>query len=66
MRDGTVGAVRALVVSVAGMCVCVVSAAAQTPRTAWGDPDLQGLWTNSTRSDAHDPQNGLVVRGGSA
>jgi hypothetical protein len=23
-------------------------AAAQSPRTPWGDPDLQGTWSNAT------------------
>ena len=55
VRDGTVGVVRSLVGVVGGMCFCAVSATAQTPRTAWGDPDLQGLWTNSTRTPLERP-----------
>ena len=35
-------AIAAAIVTLAG----VVPAAAQTPRTPWGDPDLQGNYTN--------------------
>ena len=29
----------------------------QTPRTSWGVPDLQGLWTNSTRTPFERPDS---------
>ena len=34
---------------------CVVLAQAPQPRTAWGHPDLQGLWTNSTITPLERP-----------
>src|SRR5687768_12924451 len=40
--------------AVAGVALTVATLAAQAParpaapRTPWGDPDLQGLWTNAT------------------
>ena len=48
----------AVVVGIAG--VGVVSLEAQssaTPRTAWGDPDLQGLWTNTTTTPMERPDD---------
>ena len=36
----------------------VASVAAQeAPRTAWGDPDLQGVWTNRTTTPLERPDN---------
>ena len=32
------------------VCVTAAAASAQTPRTPWGDPDLQGAYTNSDES----------------
>ena len=34
-----------------------VSVAGQAPRTPWGDPDLQGLWTNSTTTPLERPDD---------
>ena len=41
-----------------------VTVAGQTPRTPWGDPDLQGVWTNwdETPFQAPDPANRERVR----
>jgi hypothetical protein len=38
--------------AVATACVLVIRLSAQTvmPRTPWGDPDLQGTYTNSNES----------------
>ena len=33
------------------------SVAGQAPRTPWGDPDLQGLWTNSTTTPLERPDD---------
>ena len=30
---------------------------AQTPRTPWGDPDLQGTWSNATLTPLQRPAN---------
>src|SRR6185503_10509758 len=49
--------------TVAGVSLAVVSAIAQSPaprsvpRTPWGDPDLQGLWTNATVTPFERPAN---------
>ena len=49
--------------TVAGVSLAVVSAIAQAPaprsvpRTPWGDPDLQGLWTNATVTPFERPAN---------
>jgi hypothetical protein len=43
---------------VAGLLAAVVSASAQNsqaPRTAWGDPDLQGFWSNATLTPQQRP-----------
>ena len=50
-----------LVVAVA-MALAPVGAAAQAgnssaPRTPWGDPDLQGLWTNTTTTPLERPDD---------
>ena len=34
-----------------------VSVAGQAPRTPWGDPDLQGLWTNTTTTPLERPDD---------
>jgi hypothetical protein len=46
------------VIVVAAAVLAVQPAAAQrykTPRTPWGDPDLQGLWTNQTSTPLERP-----------
>jgi hypothetical protein len=48
---------------VGGVAMAVAALAAQTParsaapRTPWGDPDLQGLWTNATITPFERPTN---------
>ena len=43
-------------IAVAVFCTLVPALAfAQTPRTAWGDPDLQGAWTNTTTTPLQRP-----------
>jgi len=43
-------------VSVAIPLMLVLSAAqSQTPRTSWGDPDLQGRWSNATLTPLQRP-----------
>ena len=46
-------------VLIATVALTVVLAAAgaeaQTPRTSWGDPDLQGLWSNATLTPLQRP-----------
>ena len=37
--------------------VLPASALGQTPRTAWGDPDLQGTWTNTTTTPLQRPDD---------
>ena len=37
------------------MFTLISIAAAQTPRTPWGDPDLQGLWSNATLTPLQRP-----------
>ena len=38
--------------------VAVQPVAAQTPpRTPWGDPNLQGVWTNTTLTPLERPEN---------
>jgi hypothetical protein len=44
--------------AVIGVLLAVASAAAQgprAPRTAWGDPDLQGFWSNATLTPLQRP-----------
>jgi hypothetical protein len=47
----------------AGMCLAAATVLAQPPsprvplRTPWGDPDLQGLWTNATITPFERPAN---------
>ena len=49
--------------TVAGVSLAVATAIAQAPaprsvpRTPWGDPDLQGLWTNATVTPFERPAN---------
>ena len=48
---------RVLVVAVVGLVAVPVSAAAQeAPRTAWGDPDLQGVWDFRTLTPLERPE----------
>jgi len=43
-------ALRSVIVAAAGLALLAGPAAAQVPRTPWGDPDLQGAYTNSNES----------------
>ena len=56
MRSGTLGARRVLGATVGAVFLAAVAAAGQTQQTLWGDPDLQGLWTNSTRTPLERPE----------
>ena len=47
----------ALVTLVAVALVLPASALGQTLRTAWGDPDLQGTWTNTTTTPLQRPDD---------
>ncbi len=47
----------AAVVAVVGMGGVVSLAAQEAPRTAWGDPDLQGVWTNRTTTPIERPDD---------
>lgn len=52
------GAVAALSLAAAAMMPSLVQGAAPAlPRTPWGDPDLQGLWTNATMTPLSRPQD---------
>ncbi len=52
-----------LTMTVAGVSLAVATLVAQAParhshpRTPWGDPDLQGLWTNATITPFERPAN---------
>jgi len=47
---------RAMIVSLALPAALLAAAAqGQTPRTPWGDPDLQGLWSNATLTPLQRP-----------
>lgn len=47
---------RSLIVSLTFPLILALSAAhAQTPRTSWGDPDLQGRWSNATLTPLQRP-----------
>ena len=54
---------RYVTLTVAGVLLAVATAIAQAPappsgpRTPWGDPDLQGLWTNATVTPFERPAN---------
>ena len=54
---------RYVTLTVAGVSLAVATAIAQAPasrsepRTPWGDPDLQGLWTNATVTPFERPAN---------
>ena len=50
---------RALVALFVLAAIALLPAAAQgqTPRTAWGDPDLQGTWTNTTTTPLQRPDD---------
>ena len=54
--QGAVGAVRVLAATVGIVSLVAAAAAGQTHRTPWGDPDLQGLWTNSTTTPLERPE----------
>ena len=56
MTSGTLGAIRVSGATVIAVFLGAVAAAGQTQRTPWGDPDLQGLWTNSTRTPLERPE----------
>lgn len=47
--------VLAASVSVAGQVAAPASSAWTPPHTAWGDPDLQGLWSNNTTTPFERP-----------
>ena len=47
----------ALVALVAAALALPAAAHGQTPRTAWGDPDLQGTWTNTTTTPLERPDD---------
>ena len=47
----------ALLTLVAVALVLPAAALGQTPRTAWGDPDLQGTWTNTTTTPLERPDD---------
>ena len=50
--------VVAVVALIAVVALTPATAAAQTgPRTAWGDPDLQGTYTNKTTTPLQRPDN---------
>ena len=46
-----------LVILAAVALVLPAAAQGQTPRTAWGDPDLQGTWTNTTTTPLQRPDD---------
>ena len=47
---------RHVVAILAAVVLIPALATAQTPeRTAWGDPDLQGIWTNRTTTPLERP-----------
>ncbi|MDE2905259.1 MAG: hypothetical protein OXQ28_04150 [Acidobacteriota bacterium] len=46
-----------LVMLAAVALVLPAAAQGQTPRTAWGDPDLQGTWTNTTTTPLQRPDD---------
>jgi hypothetical protein len=47
---------RSLLVSLAiALAISATAAKAQTPRTSWGDPDLQGTWSNATLTPLQRP-----------
>ena len=49
--------IYALVTLTAFVLVLPAAAQGQTPRTAWGDPDLQGTWTNTTTTPLQRPDD---------
>ena len=51
------GLIYALVALAAVALVLPAAAQGQTPRTAWGDPDLQGTWTNTTTTPLQRPDD---------
>ena len=63
MRNRTVShvAVRAVTfavaLSVAGVVAGQTEPGAEAPRTAWGDPDLQGLWSYASLTPLQRPAN---------
>lgn len=55
MKKGAPATFRTLAVVAGLICLAATAANAQQSQTAWGDPDLQGLWTNSTRTPLERP-----------
>ena len=46
-------AMKTALVGVSTAALLIISVHAQTPaRLPWGDPDLEGIWTNATFDDA--------------
>ena len=45
---GRLSSGRLLHFAVAAVLLMPSTSSAQTPRTPWGDPDLQGTWNNGT------------------
>ena len=59
----------ASIVAAGAMAAAVLAAspaAGQGARTAWGDPDLQGLWNIGYRPDCRGPAGRVVELGWSA
>ncbi len=46
----------AVAVVAAGVSLSTISVAAQAPRTAWGQPDLQGIWDFRTITPLQRPE----------
>ena len=46
----------AAVFVVIGVVVLTVAQSTEPPRTPWGDPDLQGTWTNTTTTPLERPE----------
>ena len=59
MSHRVIASLSAVAVVVAVVSLGVVPAVAQTeaPRTPWGDPDLQGIWTGSTLTPLERPRD---------
>ena len=55
MRGRSMSALLAVSVIVA--MPTVVLAQTHSGRTAWGDPDLQGIWTNTTTTPLERPED---------
>ena len=58
MTNRSVGSVSVLVVCIVLVCLVPKSVMAQSlPRTPWGDPDLRGIWTNTTTTRLERPDD---------